>query len=166
MELRTQDSYQKFIFDFLQSNVFVVCPKCSNKAIVKTEGFSFKNAENNIRLICTDCGHNKKLAERPSTIIYAASGKLIQGKDLVIGRPIDPFFHLDLWLTNDCQENQLWAYNYDHLNFLHGHVEAKLRERNGQELVNQSLGSRLPRWMTSKKNREVVLKRIAELQDK
>jgi hypothetical protein len=60
----------------------------------------------------------------------------------------------------------LWAYNYDHLNFLKDHIQATLRERNAQEPSNQSLGSRLPAWMTSAKNREAVLKGIAHLQQK
>lgn len=166
MESRTKDSYQTLIYDFLESNVLVVCPKCSKKAVVKTEGFSFLNSANNVKLICPNCGHNKELSGKPSIVTNAVNNKLIKGNYVVFGRPIDPFFHTDLWLTSDCQENLLWAYNYDHLNFLHLHVEAKLRERNGQPLRNQSLGSRLPRWMTSKKNREIVLKRIAELQDK
>ena len=166
MESRTKDSYQTLIYDFLESNILVVCPKCSKKAIVKTKGLSYDDLSNNVKLICPNCGYNKEISEKPSLISYNSNNKLVKGNYVVFGRPIDPFFHMDLWLTSDCQENLLWAYNHDHLNFLHSHVEAKLRERNGQPLRNQSLGSRLPKWMTSKKNREVVLKRIAELQDK
>ncbi|MEO6133505.1 MAG: hypothetical protein ABIP35_00035, partial [Ginsengibacter sp.] len=64
------------------------------------------------------------------------------------------------------EQNILWAYNLEHLDFLRGHIEATLRERNGQELLNKSLGSRLPKWMTAKKNREPLLKKISELQNK
>jgi hypothetical protein len=41
-----------------------------------------------------------------------------------------------------------------------------LRERNDVEYSNKSLGSRLPKWMTSKKNREEVLKAIDKLKNK
>jgi hypothetical protein len=60
-------------------------------------------------------------------------------------------------------EYVLWAYNYEHLIFLQQHVAATLRERKGEEKMNQSLGSRLPRWMTSAKNREKVVHYIEEL---
>jgi hypothetical protein len=60
----------------------------------------------------------------------------------------------------------MWAYNREHIAFLKLHIEAKLRERNGQELANKSLGSRLPKWMNSKKNREPLLKSLTELQNK
>ncbi len=53
-----------------------------------------------------------------------------------------------------------------YIEFLKLHIEAKLRERNGQELANKSLGSRLPKWMNSKKNREPLLKSLTELQYK
>ncbi len=66
----------------------------------------------------------------------------------------------------DFEDNTLWAYNVEHLDFLAEHIGAKLRERNGQELLNGSIGSRLPKWMTSKKNREALLKKITELKSK
>ena len=78
----------------------------------------------------------------------------------------DPYFHQPLWLKSDCGENTLWAYNYEHLDFLERHVEAKLRERNIESIENKSLGSRLPKWITSKKNRELVLKTIKQLKEK
>ena len=33
-------------------------------------------------------------------------------------------------------------------------------------MKNKSLGSRLPKWMTSKKNRETILKAITQLKNK
>lgn len=60
-------------------------------------------------------------------------------------------FCFPLWLRTDFEGHVLWAYNIKHLDFLRDHIDAKLRERNGQELFNKSLGSRLPKWMTAKK---------------
>lgn len=122
------------------------------KAVVKTTDLLFNNIdENGIKLICSKCGYNKRLKEMPIGIQSNASNEIIMSKYLVNGRIIDPYFHQPLWLTNKCGENVLWAYNYDHLDFLQRHVEAKLRERNIESIENKSLGSRLPKWITSKK---------------
>jgi DNA-directed RNA polymerase subunit RPC12/RpoP len=164
--LRTKDSYQKQVYDFAR-DIYVVCPSCSGRAIVLTPEFTArKNNEHNIKLICTNCGHNKRLEEKPDSIVHATPYKIITGKYVITGGAIDPYFHLPLWLTINCCDNILWAYNYEHLNFLWGHVEAKLRERNIQEMKNKSLGSRLPKWMTSKTNRETILKAITQLKNK
>jgi len=167
MELRTKESYQTFVYDFLKLDILVICPNCSNQAVVKSDNFSFRNTdESDVKVICINCGYNKRLLERPTSILYSSNKKTITGRYFVIGGAIDPFFYLPLWLKTDFEENILWAYNFEHLNFLREHIEAKLRERNGQELANKSLGSRLPKWMTSKKNRKLVLKKIGELQNK
>jgi len=164
--LRTKDSYQKKLYDFIK-DIYVVCPSCGLQAIIKTPEFLFgKKDEHNIKLICTKCGRNKRLEEKPDLILHSSPNKIIKGKYLIIGSAIDPYFHLPLWLTFNCCDNTLWAYNYEHLDFLRSHVEAKLRERNTQEMSNKSLGSRLPKWMTSKKNRETILKAIDHLKIK
>jgi hypothetical protein len=167
MEARKKDSYQTTIYDFVTNDIFVECPNCEKKALIKATDFSFRQySEENIKLVCTNCGHNKKLIEKPDIIITSQKNDFISGRHYVIGGGIDPFFHLKLWLTKNCGENLFWAYNYQHLDFIYGHVGAKLRERNGQTIINRSLGSRLPKWMTSNKNREQILKIIDELRDK
>ncbi len=84
-------------------------------------------------------------------------------RQLIIGGNVDPFFKFALWLQKDLSSGLLWAYNYEHLAFLENHVSAKLRERNINEMQNKSLGSRLPKWITSKKNRAEVLNGIKKL---
>ena len=164
--LRTKDTYQKQVYDFIK-NVLVVCPSCSGQAIVKTNDLPLRNInEHEIKVTCTKCGYNKRLAEEPSSIIYSSSDKVILGRHLVIGRAIDTYFHLPLWLTSQSCDHTLWSYNYEHLDFLKSHIEATLRERNTQEMANNSIGSRLPKWMTSTKNRETILKAIAQLKTK
>jgi len=163
---RTKDSYQKSVYDFIK-DIYVVCPSCSGPAIIKTPDFSFgKKNEKEIKLICTKCGHNKRLEEKPDAVLHASAYKIITGKYTIIGGAIDPYFHLPLWLTIPCCNDILWAYNYEHLAFISQHVEAKLRERNTEEMANKSLGSRLPKWMVSKKNRETILKAITQLKNK
>ena len=141
-----------FVYDFIKFDILVACPNCSEKAIVKTDNFSFKNIkQSDVKVICLNCGYNKKLGEKPESVLYSYNNKVTTWRPFVIGGAVDPFFYLPLWLKSDFQENILWAYNVKHLDFLRVHVEAKLRERSGQELFNKSLGSRLPKWMASKK---------------
>lgn len=69
METRTKNSYQTFVYDFIKFDVLVVCSNCSKLAIVKTNDFSFLNRnENEIKVICTNCGFNKRLSEKPESI--------------------------------------------------------------------------------------------------
>jgi Zn ribbon nucleic-acid-binding protein len=167
MELRANESYQTFVSDFLRFDILVACPNCSKKAVVKTGKAPEGNNEITERkVICVNCGYNKKLTNKPSAILYSSDHKSIKGKYIVIGGAVDPFFYLPLWLKTDFEQHTFWAYNFEHLDFLREHIEAKLRERNGQERYNSSLGSRLPKWMTSKKNREILLKKISELETK
>ena len=155
---RTKDSYQTQLSQFM-NEVLIVCPSCCKKAIVK------KNEET-IKIICLNCGYSKMLSEKPDVILHQSSSKIIKGKYTIIGGAVDPYFHLPLWLKQDCCENLFWAYNYEHLDFLKKYVEAKLRERNLDEISNKSIGSRLPKWMTLKKNRDIVLKTIHQLMNK
>ena len=167
MDPSTKDSYQTFVYDFIKFDILVSCPSCSKQAIVKSNNFSFRKIDEcDVKVICPNCGYNKKLAKRPDSVIYSFNSKITTGHYFIIGGAIDPFFYLPLWLKTDFEENTFWAYNFQHLDFLRTHIEAKLRERNGQELFNKSLGSRLPKWMTSKKNRTSILKKINELQNK
>ena len=165
-ELRSKDAYQTLTYDFIK-DIFVICPKCEQKAIVKASEFSFgKTNENDVRFVCSSCGYSKILSEKPSSIIYSSNEKIISGRHYFVGGGIDPFFHLPLWLSENLNGNLFWAYNTEHIEFLENHIQAKLRERNGIEYRNKSIGSRLPKWMTSKKNRELVLKTIEKLKRK
>lgn len=164
MTSRTKNSYQTYISDFIK-DILVVCPGCSDKAIVKkAENHSEKTA----KVVCAKCGFNKVLADKPSAVLYTSNKNVIKGSYMLVGASVDPFFNYPLWLMEYVGEELLWAYNYEHLEFLRQHVEAKLRERNDQEpfYMNQSLGSRLPKWMTSKNNRDAVLKAIERLKKK
>jgi hypothetical protein len=85
----------------------------------------------------------------------------------VIGRPIDPHFHLPLWLQANCAGNILWFYNFDHLGWCEDFIAASLRERKATEFGfrNKALSSRLPKWMLSAKNRPTLLKAIRKLRE-
>ena len=167
MATRDKSSYQTYIYDILSDDIYVVCPNCHQQAFVKFSGGKFKEgAKKEIRFVCTHCGHNKTTEQYSPAILFSSAPEPAFGQHILIGTSLDPYFHLPLWLTTDCCGHVLWAYNYSHIAFLKQVVEAKLRERNGLKMSNQSLGSRLPRWMTASKNREEVLKAIENLQNK
>lgn len=143
MPSRSKNGYSTFLDDFI-SLIYVICPTCHKRAVVETPQI----ASGLVRLTCSHCGLNKEKQTSRYTLRKSA----------------DPFSALRLWLTTRCGDNQLWAYNYDHLKFLREHVEAQLRERNGLAMRNQSLGSRLPKWMLAKKRRKSILKSIERLE--
>jgi hypothetical protein len=93
MEKRTKNSYQTFVYDFIKFDISVTCPNCSKLAIVKTNEFTFLNRnENEIKVICTNCGFNKRLIERPESILTASQNKVITGRYIVIGGQLTLFF--------------------------------------------------------------------------
>lgn len=161
---RNKSAYRTFLYEFI-NDVLVVCPKCSNQAIVRSNGFSFRDGNNDVKVTCSSCGFNKRIDRNPTVVLNPAGTrgkKISEGKHMIIGVPIDPFFHLSVWIKHDVGDNVLWAYNYRHLEFIRDFIDSKLRERNGGNL-NRSLGSRLPRWMTSSANRDAILKAINKL---
>lgn len=155
MESRSKDSYKVTLYEYLK-DILVECPACKHQALVDTRGYTlFQYEAKDVRLVCTHCGHNKMTELTPTRKIA-----------YTIGGPVDPFFQLPVWLQTDVGEHLLWAYNEAHLNLLEAHVKAKLRERNGFKYKVESIGAKLPRWMTSAKNREQVLKAIERLKNK
>lgn len=147
----------------MAKDIWVVCPQCEKKAFVDTGGFhTFENTTHTIKFVCIHCGHNKFL----ENVIHRINPKQKQGKVLIFGEPIDPFFHLPLWLQTEFEGNTLWAYNTEHLELLEVHVAAKLRERNQQKFNVKSIGARLPKWMTKAQNREAILSHIQKLKTK
>ncbi len=76
-----------------------------------------------------------------------------------VGEPLDPYFHLPLWLRSDTRGETVWAYNREHLAFLEAYLRATLRQRSPNH--NGSLVSRLPGWMKVSAIRQDVLKAIS-----
>jgi hypothetical protein len=163
--LRIKNSYDTQLSVF-RNNIYVECPMCKAQAIIKTPALPGRETEQKeIRLVCTGCGHSKRYDEK-GPVSYSPNHKITRSRFPAAGVRIDPYFFLPLWLSAGCCNNDLWAYNYEHLDFLKAHVESKLRERDITNIYNSSLGSRLPRWMTAGKNRQAVLKCIAQLKEK
>jgi hypothetical protein len=155
MEPRTKHTYRTHLYDFIK-DILVVCPSCEGMALVDTRGYAiFQREAKDVRVVCGKCGHSKTLDRIVTRNI-----------SLKIGAPVDPFFHLPVWLQEEVGGELLWAYNREHLEFLEQHVGAKLRERNGFDYQVKSIGARLPRWMTAAKRRDAILKAINRLKTK
>lgn len=155
MEQRVQHTYATYLYEFVHE-VLVVCPQCAGKALVKAGNFQeMPHLVEGIRVVCGTCGYNKTL--QPVS--------LRDKKHLIFGAPVDPFFHLPVWLRSDFGGETLWAYNLRHVAFLEEHMGAKLRERHNTPRRVRSIGARLPRWMTSRSNRAAVLKALGKLKE-
>lgn len=148
--IRTKDSYNTFLDDF-NNEILLECNICSSISIFR-----------NNKIICENCGFNKNL-ENETYLLKLHDDKILGYNFYTDSKEKN---NLKLWFSTDCCNETLWAYNRNHLNFLKEHIESTLRERNNIEYSNQSLGSRLPKWMLSKKNRESVLKAIEKLNHK
>ena len=129
----------------------VKCPDCNSLAIVT-------RSDNSNKDIFTKHKFSGK--------ICAASKKDNKRNIISISQNSAPYFNYSLWLSAPCCGNILWAYNLKHLDFIEEFVRGKLRERNYHETYgysNQSLFSRLPKWIQSRKNREKILKVIEKM---
>jgi hypothetical protein len=126
-------------------DILVVCPKCGGCARDAAREGGHR------RLSCTGCAHVADL--------------LPEGKY----KSMRSHFGLPLWLSAPCCGEVLWAYNREHLDFIEAYVGATLREpvRNPEwGWRNQSLASRLPRWMKLATHREEILRTVHELRAK
>lgn len=168
MNLRNQDAYTKSLYDFLDT-VFVVCPSCQAQAQVHGTAsfFAERDIVSKVRVTCAACGYSRALSEK-SRLQEGQHPKSRESKKrpYVFGGGIDPFFHLPLWLKATIGQNLFWAYNYEHLEYIRAYIAAGLRERQGFYHYNNSIGSRLPRWVKEAGKRESLLKAIDTLKKK
>jgi hypothetical protein len=139
----------------------VRCPGCTSMAVVQPEGGG------RARFSCTRCGKSGGWQDRhEGSVLYATSLDHFESGRVCIGAPVDWYFHLPLWLQTECCGEVLWAYNKDHLDWLRNFVNAKLRKRSYDPThgwSNQSLASRLPKWMKSARNKSAVQKALDKL---
>lgn len=153
----------KTIWDFIEQFA-IVCPSCSKQAVVRRNA-----AEDTARLTCGGCAHSRDWQGPYRSYQFGLQGSQDLEGAVVLGAPIDPYFHCDLWMRVDCVGEVLWAYNQEHLAFLRAYVAAPLRERTRDKenkfgYRNLLLESRLPKWMISAKNRNAVLAGLVKLE--
>lgn len=138
----------------MMDEFLVICPKCQSCASIRRRDPSNPHLFAPRRLLCLRCGHAKDWAGRE--LFHPWHDAEMR----------DSVFHLPLWLQTPCCGKTLWAYNPRHLEFLENYVRAALRTRTVDPQfgwANQSLAARLPKWITSAKNRDAVLKGIEKL---
>ena len=141
------------IYSFM--HMFLVrCPNCNLCAQVARVGEA--SIQSTGKLTCTHCGCAKTC---PLTGWSDREAR-------------DWYFKLPLWLQKPCCGHVLWAFNLEHLSFIESYISAKHRERNFDasedpyQIRNKTLASRLPKWMTSAKHREEILRTIDQLRQK
>lgn len=103
-----------------------------------------------IELKCPTCNQEKK---------YDVSYSLTYANNK---QATDPYFGLQLWLQIPVDDNILWAYNYNHLDYLKKYVSAKLREE--RVVTKHSMTQKLPNFIKLAKNRDRILKSIERLE--
>ncbi|MEL7118315.1 MAG: hypothetical protein AAFO07_02710 [Bacteroidota bacterium] len=142
--------------------IMVICPQCQDRAVV----ISDKSNRRNTRLSCMNCGLTKKWNGNPST--YYISKKEYKNFGILLGHPFDCYFNLPLWYTVDVKGHTLFAYNLNHLDFLEQFISSTVRNRSKTTYgwSNKSLESRLPKWIQSAKNRNLLLRKINTLKSK
>jgi hypothetical protein len=139
----------------------VACPRCAERALVRVRG---REHAPPVVLTCARCGHSQGWAPSRPGVVHAGDPARFPGH-VAYGGPVDPYFHLPLWLQAPCCGERLWAFNAAHLEWLEGYVGAALRERAPGEhgWSNRSMASRLPQWMKAAGNRDEILRCIRVL---
>src|ERR1044071_5867412 len=124
--------------DAFADEILAVCPRCERRAVVRRMAEHPAGSPESNRLVCAHCGYT---AEAAHLTYFRGPGR--EG--------------LRLWLETACCGETLWAWNAAHLDYLERYVRAELRERVPDARwgwANQSVVSRLPRWISSAKNRD------------
>jgi len=162
----TYSAFQLQHSDFT-GKITIVCPKCTCKALVKGPGLYREDVEAITYCVCIHCGYNQKYKQKIADLIRTnSSGKVFGHHVQLLGGEVDPFFHHPLWYMEPCLEGTIWAYNVEHLELIEAFVAATNRSRHGLPYKNNSIASRLPKWMSAAKNRGAVLKCIRILKEK
>lgn len=160
------NAYQLQHVDF-SDEVFVVCPRCAQCALVKGGNVTDQEARALIRCVCTHCGYSQRYNEREADVKISSSRGHVRSYSVTqLGGEVDPYFHHALWFMAPCLEGVVWAYNRRHLDLIERFIGSADRGRNGLPNKNSSIAARLPKWMSAAKNRSQVLKCIRDLKMK
>jgi hypothetical protein len=131
-------------------DMLVNCPKCGGVGRIRHVEPS-GDAGLTWQFTCSRCSHR---------IVSRAGGESWRSGNY----PYDPYLGLRLHLQVPTRHGVLFAYNEVHLDAIEGFVAAQLRERRRGEFGwSKSSMVRLPAWVKSAKNREVVLRALTRL---
>jgi|APEBP8051072266_1049373.scaffolds.fasta_scaffold03710_4 hypothetical protein len=126
------------------------CGHCGNK--LKDEKRLVNKYQSKMKVKCSACGQDRYY-ETKYEFTYSNSNQAT-----------DPYLGLPLWLQVPIDTNILWAYNFEHLNYLKEYVAAKLRQ--AVEGGKHSLAWKLPNFIKIAKNRDKILRAIERLEKK
>ena len=147
MPHRFQD--QNHRLSHFQDHVDVVCPGCGKKAAATAD-----HEKKEARLYCLHCGFSK-IATTTTEVLG------IRG-DLKI--PAHEYFGAKLWFAAPFKNEEFFAFNREHLDYLEAYISATLREH--KDRSHFTLLEKLPRFYHEAKNREALLKLIEKLKTK
>lgn len=147
MSTRFHDQ-NKRLSDF-QTEVWVICPSCSKKAITKVD-YEKKRAI----MFCEICGHNKQTSTETSVIGIKGNWEMAA----------HTYFHAKLFLEHPFKNDVFFAYNGDHLTYLEQYIAANLREH--KDRTGFTLLEKLPKFYHEAKNRKGLLSLIQKLKNK
>ncbi len=140
----------KSILDYFTDIILIHCPKCNEKAELYDQNNGFG------KTVCK-CGYFK--VERINLFGFVRNDCSVA-----------PIMIKKLWLQKEYKGNLFWATNYEHLAFLKEYIQAEIRERiyetDNYAIRNQTMISRLPQFIKSRKNRDDLLKIISQLENK
>jgi DNA-directed RNA polymerase subunit RPC12/RpoP len=125
------------------------CGYCGSRLIFSK---TVNKCQDKIEVKCTGCEQEKKY-DVHYTLTYANNKQAT-----------DPYFGLQLWLQIPFDTYVLWAYNFEHLDYLKKYVGAKLRE--AASGGKYSLAWKLPNFIKAAKNRDKILKAITRLESR
>jgi hypothetical protein len=117
----------------LRLNVY--CNQCAHRIHVHIP--NVKTKKRAIQIRCSSCGSTE--IYQP---VYTEYIRLLNTAEAT-----DPFLGLDLWYQASFREHLLWAYNYEHLDYLEQYIRAKLRERNNRKY--STMVEKLPQFIKS-----------------
>jgi hypothetical protein len=156
--METQEHNERFadpgdtIYSLMSNEVLIECPRCgkcaSHKPVAQDVGPRDWFAPR--RLVCSHCALTRDWHEKHIYRCWRESP------------PRDDYFNAVLWIRGSCRSNEIWAYNR-RLELIEKYVAAKHRQHvstTDSGCSNGSFVNRLPRWITSAKNREDVLATI------
>lgn len=132
--------------------ILVDCPSCGGPAVITVEddagteaiGWASERLHAARRLTCTACFHHRRAPWQALT---------------------NPTMGLPFRLRGETRHGTLHAINEAHLAYIEDYVRDPLRREAVEPggIRNQSIASRLPRWVKAAKNRDEILKLIGRM---
>lgn len=137
------------IYSLILDPVDVRCPECDRRATLLPLNDLRSSRIVERRLTCGSCGFTRD--HDGIAVAFFDDGR-------------DPSFGFPLWYRKRTSKGVLWAYHRAHLEMLRAYVGTTERERaKSPTWRNQSYFSRLPAWIKSARNRDMVVKALDQL---